>query len=118
MRTEANFNSYNLHTTLSVQIFTDYCKIIHSSIHLINRRPVFYPSKIHSFIYQHIHSFCDRLNDNYYIEDGISLPRSSLYTHYLDFCTKNQIVPVNAASFGKVKHPSTVGNFPEFPDFR
>lgn len=42
------------------------------------------------------------LHDNYDMEEGMSLPRSSLYTHYLDFCTKNTIVPVNAASFGKI----------------
>ncbi|XP_066921011.1 regulatory factor X 4-like [Clytia hemisphaerica] len=42
------------------------------------------------------------LNENYHIEDGLSLPRSSLYTHYLDFCTNSHIMPVNAASFGKI----------------
>ena len=45
-----------------------------------------------------------RLNDNYEMEDGVSLPRSSLYTHYMDFCVKNTILPVNAASFGKVTY--------------
>ena len=26
----------------------------------------------------------------------------ALYSHYLDFCEKNNLAPVNAASFGKV----------------
>ena len=34
--------------------------------------------------------------------EGVSLPRNSLYTHYIDFCAKTKIEPVNAASFGKV----------------
>jgi len=42
------------------------------------------------------------LHENYEIQDGISLPRNSLYTHYLDFCNKTAIEPVNAASFGKI----------------
>lgn len=30
------------------------------------------------------------------------MPRSALYSHYLDFCEKNNLSPVNAASFGKI----------------
>lgn len=30
------------------------------------------------------------------------MPRSALYSHYLDFCEKNNLAPVNAASFGKI----------------
>lgn len=42
------------------------------------------------------------LMDNYEPAEGVSLPRSSLYTHYLDFCKGNNMTPVNAASFGKI----------------
>ncbi|XP_031554707.1 transcription factor RFX4-like isoform X2 [Actinia tenebrosa] len=42
------------------------------------------------------------LNENYEVADGVSLPRSALYSHYLDFCEKNNLTPVNAASFGKI----------------
>lgn len=47
-------------------------------------------------------SFICRLNENYEVSEGVSLPRSALYSHYLDFCEKNNLAPVNAASFGKV----------------
>ena len=43
-----------------------------------------------------------RLNEHYEVAEGVSLPRSSLYQHYLDFCQKSALNPVNAASFGKV----------------
>ena len=43
-----------------------------------------------------------RLHENYEMSSGVSLPRSSLYNHYLDFCQKSNLEPVNAASFGKV----------------
>jgi hypothetical protein len=43
-----------------------------------------------------------RLNEHYEVAQGVSLPRSSLYQHYLDFCQKSGLSPVNAASFGKV----------------
>ena len=42
------------------------------------------------------------LQENYEIADGICIPRSTLYMHYVDFCSKNHIQPVNAASFGKI----------------
>ena len=47
-------------------------------------------------------NFLCRLNENYEVSEGVSLPRSALYSHYLDFCEKNNLSPVNAASFGKV----------------
>lgn len=43
-----------------------------------------------------------RLEENYEIAEGVCIPRSALYMHYLDFCEKNDTQPVNAASFGKV----------------
>ncbi|XP_078715307.1 transcription factor RFX4 [Lampetra fluviatilis] len=42
------------------------------------------------------------LEDNYEIAEGVCIPRSALYMHYLDFCEKNDTQPVNAASFGKI----------------
>ncbi|GAB0176887.1 transcription factor RFX4 [Grus japonensis] len=41
------------------------------------------------------------LEENYEIAEGVCIPRSALYMHYLDFCEKNDTQPVNAASFGK-----------------
>ena len=43
-----------------------------------------------------------RLEENYEIADGVCIPRSTLYYHYLHFCEANDTQPVNAASFGKV----------------
>ncbi|XP_046343090.1 transcription factor RFX4-like isoform X1 [Haliotis rufescens] len=42
------------------------------------------------------------LEENYEIAEGVCIPRSTLYLHYLDFCEKNDTQPVNAASFGKI----------------
>jgi regulatory factor X 4 len=40
---------------------------------------------------------------NYHYEEGVCLPRSTIYEHYVDFCERENIQPViNAASFGKV----------------
>ena len=51
-----------------------------------------------SFLFQ----FFLRLEDTYHYEDGICLPRSTIYEHYVDFCQCELLQPVNAASFGKV----------------
>ncbi|XP_020286707.1 DNA-binding protein RFX2 isoform X3 [Pseudomyrmex gracilis] len=42
------------------------------------------------------------LLENYENADGVSLPRSTLYNHYIRHCTENKLDPVNAASFGKL----------------
>nr|XP_034354487.1 DNA-binding protein RFX2 isoform X2 [Arvicanthis niloticus] len=42
------------------------------------------------------------LLDNYETAEGVSLPRSSLYNHYLRHCQEHKLEPVNAASFGKL----------------
>ncbi|XP_062870005.1 transcription factor RFX3 isoform X2 [Trichomycterus rosablanca] len=42
------------------------------------------------------------LLDNYETAEGVSLPRSTLYTHYLRHCQEEKLDPVNAASFGKL----------------
>ncbi|XP_071953810.1 DNA-binding protein RFX2-like isoform X2 [Antedon mediterranea] len=42
------------------------------------------------------------LIDNYETAEGVSLPRSTLYAHYLRHCTEQKLDPVNAASFGKL----------------
>jgi regulatory factor X 4 len=42
------------------------------------------------------------LEENYEEADGVCLPRSVLYTHYLDFFKRQNLSPVSAASFGKV----------------
>lgn len=40
---------------------------------------------------------------------GVSLPRSTLYSHYQTHCKQNSIEPVNAASFGKLIRSVFVG---------
>ncbi|KDR21076.1 Transcription factor RFX3, partial [Zootermopsis nevadensis] len=42
------------------------------------------------------------LVQNYEVAEGVSLPRSTLYNHYLRHCSENKLDPVNAASFGKL----------------
>ncbi|GAB6026623.1 hypothetical protein CHUAL_013029 [Chamberlinius hualienensis] len=42
------------------------------------------------------------LVENYETAEGVSLPRSTLYNHYLRHCTEHKLDPVNAASFGKL----------------
>ena len=39
---------------------------------------------------------------NYETAEGVSLPRSTLYNHYLKHCSESKQDPVNAASFGKL----------------
>ncbi|KAM7362117.1 regulatory transcription factor Rfx isoform 1-T2 [Cochliomyia hominivorax] len=42
------------------------------------------------------------LSRNYETAEGVSLPRSTLYNHYIQHCNECKIEPVNAASFGKL----------------
>ncbi|XP_042903050.1 transcription factor RFX4 isoform X2 [Parasteatoda tepidariorum] len=42
------------------------------------------------------------LEENYETAEGVCIPRNTLYMHYVDFCAKNYMQPVNAASFGKI----------------
>nr|CAD7256512.1 unnamed protein product [Timema shepardi] len=42
------------------------------------------------------------LLENYETAEGVSLPRSTLYNHYLRHCNEHKLDPVNAASFGKL----------------
>ena len=42
------------------------------------------------------------LEENYEMAQGVCVPRNTLYLHYVDFCSKHGMTPVNAASFGKV----------------
>ena len=42
------------------------------------------------------------LDQHYHLTEGICIPRNSVYFNYVDFCSKNKMTPVNAASFGKV----------------
>lgn len=42
------------------------------------------------------------LMDNYETAEGVSLPRSTLYNHYLRHCQENKLEPMNPASFGKL----------------
>ncbi|XP_013210596.2 DNA-binding protein RFX2 isoform X1 [Microtus ochrogaster] len=49
-----------------------------------------------------LNSHLQWLLDNYETAEGVSLPRSSLYNHYLRHCQEHKLEPVNAASFGKL----------------
>ncbi|XP_035710637.1 DNA-binding protein RFX2 isoform X6 [Folsomia candida] len=49
------------------------------------------------------------LLDNYETAEGVSLPRSTLYSHYLRHCSDDKLDPVNAASFGKLIRSVFVG---------
>ncbi|XP_013412050.1 DNA-binding protein RFX2 isoform X3 [Lingula anatina] len=42
------------------------------------------------------------LIDNYETAEGVSLPRSTLYSHYMHHCTESKLDPMNPASFGKL----------------
>ncbi|RKP19737.1 hypothetical protein ROZALSC1DRAFT_28694 [Rozella allomycis CSF55] len=42
------------------------------------------------------------LEANYEAHEGVSMPRSTLYSHYLEQCHLSGVEPVNAASFGKI----------------
>ncbi|XP_067677325.1 DNA-binding protein RFX2-like isoform X9 [Haliotis asinina] len=42
------------------------------------------------------------LLDNYETAEGVSLPRSTLYYHYLRHCQEQNLDPMNPASFGKL----------------
>ena len=42
------------------------------------------------------------LENNYELAEGVCIPRSVLYMHYVDFCSLHRVQPVNAASFGKI----------------
>ncbi|OAF66037.1 DNA-binding protein RFX2 [Intoshia linei] len=42
------------------------------------------------------------LIENYETADGVSLPRSTLYNHYLHHCQDGDMEPMNPASFGKL----------------
>ncbi|PAA63540.1 hypothetical protein BOX15_Mlig034263g2 [Macrostomum lignano] len=49
------------------------------------------------------------LRDNYETAEGVSLPRSTLYNHYLRHCQEQKIDPMNPASFGKLIRSVFVG---------
>ncbi|KGG52153.1 hypothetical protein DI09_1p30 [Mitosporidium daphniae] len=42
------------------------------------------------------------LQSHFESSEGVSMPRSLLYTHYYESCVADSIEPVNAASFGKI----------------
>ncbi|RWS27998.1 DNA-binding protein RFX2-like isoform X4, partial [Leptotrombidium deliense] len=49
------------------------------------------------------------LIENYETAEGVSLPRSTLYSHYQQHCQQHGIEPVNAASFGKLIRSVFIG---------
>ncbi|XP_031414229.1 transcription factor RFX3 isoform X2 [Clupea harengus] len=49
-----------------------------------------------------LNSHLQWLLDNYETAEGVSLPRSTLYYHYMRHCQDQKLDPVNAASFGKL----------------
>ncbi|UYV67709.1 RFX3 [Cordylochernes scorpioides] len=65
-------------------------------------------SKFHTLHQPYFHFsmlFCVQIQwllENYETAEGVSLPRSTLYNHYLRYCSDMKIEPINAASFGKL----------------
>lgn len=58
------------------------------------------------------HNVCVKVQwllDNYEKAEGVSLPRCTLYYHYLLHCQEAKLEPVNAASFGKLIRSMFVG---------
>ncbi|TNN69433.1 MHC class II regulatory factor RFX1 [Liparis tanakae] len=54
------------------------------------------------------------LCDNYEGAEGVSLPRCTLYYHYLLHCQEQKLEPVNAASFGKlIRHNESEKRLPK-----
>ncbi|KAL3316625.1 Transcription factor rfx3 [Cichlidogyrus casuarinus] len=49
------------------------------------------------------------LTSNYETSEGVSLPRSTLYFHYLQHCNEHKLEPMNPASFGKLIRSVFVG---------
>lgn len=49
------------------------------------------------------------LMENYETAEGVSLPRSTLYNHYMRHCNENKLDAVNAASFGKLIRSVFIG---------
>jgi len=62
----------------------------------------FLPQRVPSATKSSFPAIVQWLEDNYEAHDGSSLPRSSLYSHYLHFCNAAGLEPANAASFGKL----------------
>ena len=48
------------------------------------------------------------LDKNYELSEGVCIPRNVVYFNYVDFCSKSNMQPVNAASFGKVGGPINI----------
>ncbi|KAF7202643.1 DNA-binding protein RFX2 isoform X2 [Nothobranchius furzeri] len=69
--------------------------LIHSGSMEGNRNHISHSSRSSSAMLQW-------LLDNYETAEGVSLPRCSLYNHYLRHCQEQKLDPVNAASFGKL----------------
>lgn len=69
--------------------------LLHSSGMEGNRNHISHSSRSSSAMLQW-------LLDNYETAEGVSLPRCSLYNHYLRHCQEQKLDPVNAASFGKL----------------
>eukprot|EP01114_Cavostelium_apophysatum_P022894 TRINITY_DN8440_c0_g1_i1.p1 TRINITY_DN8440_c0_g1~~TRINITY_DN8440_c0_g1_i1.p1 ORF type:complete len:686 (-),score=157.34 TRINITY_DN8440_c0_g1_i1:19-2076(-) len=44
------------------------------------------------------------IHENYEISESGSIPRGTLYTHYVTFCTESNIEPLNSSTFGKMVH--------------
>ncbi|XP_032826773.1 transcription factor RFX3-like isoform X2 [Petromyzon marinus] len=57
-----------------------------------------FPNQQSSLLNHHV----QWLIDNYETAEGVSLPRCTLYNHYLRHCQEQKLDPVNAASFGKL----------------
>ena len=59
-------------------------------------------SNVQSYITRVSPTTIQWLIQNYETAEGVSLPRSTLYSHYQRHCAETKQEPVNAASFGKL----------------
>ena len=63
---------------------------------------LFSASNVQSYITRVSPTTIQWLIQNYETAEGVSLPRSTLYSHYQRHCAETKQEPVNAASFGKL----------------
>jgi regulatory factor X 1/2/3 len=87
----------------TVRFLLAFCLIYIFSLRYFNK------NLFETIFLRQFHTQVQWLVDNYETADGVSLPRSNLYHHYLRHCTDHKLDPVNAASFGKLIRSVFIG---------
>ena len=93
---------YTIHVIIHVHVYCIVYCIVYTCACTYVQYTCTYRCTVHVYACYVYNLIFFRLNENYLLEDGVCLPRSTIYEHYLDFCERELIQPVNAASFGKV----------------